>query len=124
MDMKTSKSNIIRGKLERYKDNPKKFWYEINKLLPHSNESPMTNIQDEDTDHIFYGIELNDHINSYFSSIGSKLANECTPGVIRNDLIMDLDNIKNFDRAPFTEEEVLKVCKGINICDLPPPNEA
>ena len=35
MDIKTAKANVMKGKLERYNNNPKRFWQEINKLLPH-----------------------------------------------------------------------------------------
>ena len=62
------------------------------------------------------GIDLNEHINSYFSNIGSKLANECAPGDIVNDKNNVVHDVIGFDRTPFTEEEVLKVCNEINIC--------
>ena len=59
---------------------------------------------------------LNNHINSYFSEIGSKLANECTPGAALNDSLDEPNDIRNpFDRRPFTREEVLKICNEINI---------
>ena len=115
MEIKTSKSNLIKGKLERHKDNPKKFWFEINKLLPHANDSTIRSIHDEITGNMFEGLVLNEHINEYFSNIGSKLANECAPGVVMNDSDDDVDNIALFNRTPFTAEEVLKVCKEINI---------
>ena len=62
------------------------------------------------------GIDLNEHINSYCSNIGSKLANECAPGDIVNDKNNVAHDVIGFDRTPFTEEEVLKVCNEINIC--------
>ena len=119
MDIKTSKSNIIKGKLDRYSNNPKKFWSEINKILPHAQDTTIRSICDESTGKTFEEAELNEYINSYFSSIGSKLANECTPGAMFDDIPVDIngvDNLDIFNRTPFTEEEVLKVCKEINIC--------
>ena len=34
MDIKTAKADAVKANLERYKDNPRKFWQEINNLLP------------------------------------------------------------------------------------------
>ena len=114
--LKTSKSNIIKGKLERYSNNSKRFWSEINKLLPQSNDSAIRSIYDEVTGEMFEGIELNEHINSYFSNIGSRLANECAPGVIVDDGNRVGNDFIGFNRIPFTEDEVLKICKDINVC--------
>ena len=82
MDIKTAKANVIKAKLERHGNNPKKFWEEINKLLPRTNDSTIMNLYDENLGTEIEGQELNGHINEYFSTIGSKLANECTPGTI------------------------------------------
>ena len=118
MDIKTAKSNIIRGKLERYGDNPKRFWQEINKLLPHSKDAMISSLHDEATGNMVEGLELNVHINEYFANIGSKLAGECTPGVgvaIGDVMIRNRDFV-NFNRTPFDQEEVLQVCNEINVC--------
>ena len=52
MDIKTSKSNVIKGKLERYGNNSKKFWAEINKLIPQSDGTTIRSIHDEETGNI------------------------------------------------------------------------
>ena len=70
---------------------------------------------DEDTDVLYEGIKLNEHINTYFSNIGIKLANECTPGDLLNDFLDEPNDPKQFNRTPFTVEEVKKVCNEINI---------
>ena len=116
MDIQTSKANVIKGKLERHGNNPKKFWEEINKLLPQSNNSTITDICDDVTGELMEGMNLNKHINEYFSTIGSRLANECTPGMVYDQRMERLDNYVEFNRVPFTEQEVQKVCNNINIC--------
>ena len=115
MDIKTSKSNIIKGKLDRYKNSPKKFWSEINKILPNSQHSVIKSLHDENLNKTFEDLDLNTYINDYFANIGSRLANECTPGVSVRDRQDEREEIENipFNRVPFTEEEVLKVCKEI-----------
>ena len=115
MEIKTAKANIIKGKLERHNNNPKKFWEEIKKLLPQSNDATILSIENEDSGITVEGKALNDHINDYFSNIGSKLANKCTPGISLNNIEREADNTA-FDRTLFTEAEVLKICKDINIC--------
>ena len=117
MDIKTSKSNIIKGKLDRYNNNPKKFWSEINKILPNAQDSMLKSIHDKNLGKRFKDMDLNTYINDYFANIGSKLAGECTPRVNMNDTqgdrVRDV-NIEPFNRLPFTKEEVQKVCKEIN----------
>ena len=121
MDIKSAKANSIRAKLERHGHNPKKFWQEINKLLPHQQDSSIMRMMNEDTNNIVEGMDLNDYVNKYFAEIGSKLARECTPGVTGNGVIgdrmginIDIDSVP-FDRTPFSEEEIMKVCQEINI---------
>ena len=113
--VRTSKANVIKDKLERYQHNPKKFWQEINKLLPSSQSTRITGIVDETTGHEVPEESLMSHINDYFSSIGSKLADECTPGRTIDEQLPPRQLHFAFDRVPFTEAEVLKVCKDINV---------
>ena len=63
MDIKTSKANVIKGKLGRHSNNPKKFWEEINKLLPQSHNSSLTSMPDDASGDLVEGIDLNKHIN-------------------------------------------------------------
>ena len=114
MAVKTSKANVIRDKLERYQHSPKKFWQEINKLLPSSKNNTIIGISDESSGREIPTDMLGDHINDYFSTIGSKLAKGCTPGVRDHIGLHRDDNLTEFNRSPFTELEVLKVCKDIN----------
>ena len=121
MDIKSAKANTIKDRLERYGPNPKKFWQEVNKLLPHSQDAGIRYLLNESTNTRVEEMDLNEYVNDHFANIGSKLARECTPGVVagvNNDLggARKRDNeIANFQRTHFTHEEVLKVCNEINI---------
>ena len=114
MDIRTSKANVIRDKLATYQYNPKKFWQELNKLLPGSHSAVISEITDDSTGKRIPEDSLNNHINEYFATIGSKLADECTPGIVADPLI-PIMNPTMFNRVPFTEIEVLKVCTDIDI---------
>ena len=61
------------------------------------------------------GMALNDHLNDYFSTIGSKLAEKCTPSSPSDNAGNNDDTNIVFDRTLFTEAEVLKVCNDIDI---------
>ena len=115
MDIKTAKTNIIKGKLERYGSNPQKCWQEINKPLPQSQNTTVLNLKKENSDTIVEGMDLNEHINEYFSSIGSELALKCTPSIGPGNVENVQDDNILFDRTLFTEAEVMKVCNDINI---------
>ena len=55
------------------------------------------------------------HTNDYFLSFGSKLADSCTPGRTVVEHMLPREQYFGFNRFPFTEAEVLKVCKDINV---------
>ena len=65
--------------------------------------------------YVYDGIELNEHINSYLSNIGARLANDCTPGDVMNRFRGDRNDLTHFDRTPFTTDVVLRVCNEIDI---------
>ena len=115
MEIKTAKANVIKAKLERHKSNPRKFWQEINNLLPKSQNSTINSLVQEDTGVKIEDDKVADHINEYFATIGSKLAAGCTPGIMPDVAIIQNRVLLEFDRMPFAEDEVLKVCKEINI---------
>ena len=73
--------NIDIKELENSKNNPRKFWKQINELLPNSKNSVIQELHDENTAETFNGEQLNDHINEYFANIGPRLAADCTPGL-------------------------------------------
>ena len=70
---------------------------------------------DEDTGLNVSEDALSDYINEYFSTIGSKLAAKCTPGMLPGETPLFNRIPFAFDRTPFSEEEVLEVCKEINV---------
>ena len=84
-------------------------------MLPSSQGSSITGISDEVTGNEIADDALSDHINEYFSTIGSKLAEGCTPGIINTDPVPIIVDPLLFDRSLFTELEVVKVCKDINV---------
>ena len=113
-NIKTAKSNFIRTKLENNKNNPKKFWKQINELLPNTKGAEVLELQDELTLETFNGEHLNDHINDYFANIGPALAARCTPGMAYRQNLYE-NPVWNFNRTLFAEDEVYKVCKKIDI---------
>ena len=115
MGVKTSKSNVIKDKLERYQHSPKKFWQEINKLLPNSQTTKISGLVDEKTGTEVQDDSIMEHINHYFSNIGPDLASRCTPGRGTDAYVPHRENQTDFNRLPFTDVDVLKVCKDINI---------
>ena len=58
---------------------------------------------------------MNDHIDEYVSSIGSKLASDCTPGIRPVIRVVRNAEFENFSRAPFPAKEVYNVRNNINI---------
>ena len=116
--IKIAKSNFVKTELEKNRNNPRKFWNQLNELLPTSKNEDIQELHDEITSEVFGGERLNDHINDYFANIGPLLAAKCTPGPTP-DVVHDHNvhaNIEwNFNRTPFTEEEVHIVCKSIDV---------
>ena len=68
MDIKSAKANTIKAKLDRHGHNPKKFWQEINNLLPHSHESHIRSMFDEDTNRVRENMDLNDYVNEFLQT--------------------------------------------------------
>ena len=126
MEIKTAKTNIIKGKLKRFKSNPKKFWHEINKLLTKTRSSFLSGIKDEESGLFKEDDFLKEHINKYFSPISTKLAGMCNPGITPNivpNIILNRNvhnanlqdgNVMEFDRSEFGEQ-IGKICKDIDI---------
>ena len=113
-NIKIAKSNFIKSELENNKNNPRKLWEKINELLPNTKNEDVHELKDELTNETFSREQLNDHINEYFANIGPMLAARCTPGLAN--MHIPFENPEwNFNRTPFTEEEVYKVCKSIDV---------
>ena len=71
--IRVAKNNFIKGKLENFRDNPKKFWEQIKSVMPTSNFSNAIFLENN------LGQKLNnkeaaDKVNKYFTNIGSELA--------------------------------------------------
>ena len=76
MTIKNHKREKIKSELERTKDNPKKFWENINSLIGKKDKICLQQLHSEDGEKSYEGTELAVHINNYFAEIGSKLAND------------------------------------------------
>ena len=94
-NIKSAKSNFIGTELENNKNNPRKFWKQINELLPNMKNAEVLELQDELTSETFSGEKLNDHINNYFANIGQTLA-RCTPGLTYRQIAYG-NLLKNFN---------------------------
>ena len=114
MDIRRSKANVIKTELDNNRSNPRKFWEEINKLLPNSRLAEIHTLYDEDNE-IVTGPSLNNFINNYFANIGSSLAAGCTPGGIGEPNHLRMLPEYDYNKMALTEEEVIKVCKTIDI---------
>ena len=88
-NIKTTKSYFIRTKLEINKNNPRKFWKQINELLPNTKGADVLELQDELNLETLNGEHLNDHINDYFANIGPALAARCTPGMAYRQIVYE-----------------------------------
>ena len=70
-----AKSNYISDSLETNKQNPKNFWRTINGILPNKKQSDNNILlKDQTTNEIVSDNDIPNFINTYFTSIGPKLA--------------------------------------------------
>ena len=76
MVIKNHKRDKIRNELEQNKNNPKKFWQNINSLLGKQNNVLIQRLNSENGDTIYEGKDLAEHINNFFAEIGPKLADD------------------------------------------------
>ena len=109
----------IRDNLNRYGNNPAKFWKEIRKVIPKDTSPTVTSLEDESTEITYTADDLSDHINEYFATIGEKLAS-----IIKNKRGANLDYLPymtahNLGRdgitsVPFTPDELRKAMRLID----------
>ena len=101
MAIKTFKAIKIKSDLDRYQNNPKKFWEKIHELLPKNNTTYRINsLLDEDTDAIITSGKLSGHVNEYFTQIGAKLAE------VHQHEYNDLDEGDNMDRGYDNQDNI------------------
>ena len=74
MSIKLSKREKIHRELNQSRNNPKKFWENINSVLSKEKRTSIKSLKDEDGPRTYEGQELPELINSYFANIGKSLA--------------------------------------------------
>ena len=74
MFIKQFKKQKILNSLERYKNDPNRFWKEIRSVVPKGQQAEVNSLCDEEDDNTYEGTALHNHINHYFSHIGTNLA--------------------------------------------------
>ena len=67
-------AKIIKGKLEMYKKNPKKFWEVLNKLWKGKRLAGFLSLIDDDTGVVIQQEDTASYVNEFFCTIGEKLA--------------------------------------------------
>ena len=113
--VRQAKADFIREKLEENKCDSKKFWNNINSLLPRKNKSSQElSLADNGLDVASY--DLPNFMNNYFSNIGANLA-----GKFKDQPVIGTDNTPSDEcpnvLRPFftTELELLKFIRELKI---------
>ena len=110
--LRKAKADYVRSNLDNNQNNPKKFWKHIQDVFPTKSKSNRNIVlTDLDTNKEIDSDKVADYINDFFTNIGPNLAKECnTPwsfyGTESNNIL---------DGITTTPEEVLDLCKRINI---------
>ena len=110
--LRKARADFIKENLENNKGNSKKFWKNIQDVLPKNKNKSKVSFELVDADD---GPILDEHtadyINSFFVNIGPKLAQQysCNWKTNMNKTDFILDDIRT------TVEEVVSLCKNINI---------
>ena len=74
-----AKAEYIQERLDHNRDDPKKFWREINKILPNKkNKTSNIFLKDQTSNHEIDAAKLPDYINNFFADIGPNLAKKFT----------------------------------------------
>lgn len=120
--IRNARAEFIKNKLTDVADNPRKFWLEINKLIKHKTESNKIELADDNGTAI-PEIETADHINRFFSSIGSNLASNFTNTTISNTRSIDaslpaLEFNEINENDLYNEIQKIKIFKSSSISGL------
>ena len=111
-NIRTAKADFIRDQISENKQDPKKFWNSINKLLP-GNVKNKQNISLKDDNQVeIDSEETADFMNQYFATIGTKLAQGFTGSKLPDEVNFGV----NLEQISTNREEVEKLVKEINIC--------
>lgn len=123
--IRNARAAYINKTLDEQRDNPRKFWVEINSLIKRTATKSSINLCNEEG-HPLEDSKIPDYINNYFATIGPKLAKNFTPNyqATNNEDPPTLltDNCLSFDHISQTAllKEIKKICtyKSSGIKDL------
>ena len=110
-DSKKKKREFVVRILEENKGDPKKFWYELKKVMPGKTSKDIINLISQETGQLLEDNEVSGMINQYFTGIGAKLASNNNSIWVADFPRVD-NNIQNWN---VTEEEVLGYLKDIKV---------
>ena len=104
MDIKNIKADFIQENLQQNQGDSKKFWKDIQIILPKKNSKNSRNsvIKNVSNEPIYDAKKAADFINDYFVNVGPKLAQFFGT----DEILIDFN---------VTEDEVISLCKEINI---------
>ena len=119
---KLVREEYIKSKLEEFKDDPKKFWNELNNVIPVNKckTNDIFNLVDGNSEALSNDV-TSTYVNNYFSTIGSSLAaeigniNQNDINFLREHQPRDFSGLEQFTLDSFTLEEVQREIKNINI---------
>ena len=110
--LRKAKADYVKSNLHNNQNNPKKFWKNIQDIFPQKSKSNKNIIlTDTDTDQTIDSDKVADYINDFFTNIGPNLALNCN----RPWAFYGIESNNNIDNIETSPEEVLEVCKKINI---------
>ena len=116
--VKTARAEYVRDQLEIHKNDSKKFWKEINKLIPsksNSDSQNFNNIKDENSEVIPTNL-LPTCINGFFANVGIELDKKIPPLTQIGSNPDKSYDIEPFDTFEYISEEVLiQEIKNISI---------
>ena len=118
ISIKNARADFVKDQLEIHKDDPKKFWKELNTLILNSKAASsqcFNNIKDESKNIIPQEL-LPNCVNTFFANIGVQLDRKISPlSEISNNTNRKY-NIEPFDKFEYiTEDELIKEIKNISI---------
>ena len=112
MDIKNVKADFIQENLERHLGDSKKFWKDVQIILPKKGKSNSRNfiIKNDQNEPIYDPKNAANHINNYFVNVGPKLAQRFASywdfkGTSTQEILDDFRVLEN---------EVITLCKEIN----------
>ena len=119
---KRVREEYIKNQLDEHKNDPKKFWSELENIIPGKKNcsSNILNLLNDNNEELSKDI-TSTCVNDFFSTIGSRLASEMDPLSIEEKQSIDNIMTNNYSLLPllqirdFSLEELVKEIENINI---------